>query len=342
MDSLRAARYPFLKEAAEFARNESEGLEALLSSPVYAEARKRGLNRVLGAIKDHTIPNTSISSEFNRLMEVLSYPYARILTSCIDDRMLTKRYALAEAEHMNANLMNDQDSVSIVSEECEVNARPVGQGVMEIHFGDFLRYSYVMKAVEWNLINVDLHNGYVTLSREKYIRVLQNAYRQRLEDELPLKVDESLMKVVKPDLDQITLMLSEMKARLSPTGGGEMKEEFLPPCIHAIIGMAQEGQNLPHSARFALVSYLHALGMDYQQIVAIFAVSPDFNESVSEYQIKHITGELNGTDGYTPPECSTMRTNGICFNPDPLCDKIKHPLIYYRIKSGTGRRNDLQ
>ncbi len=341
MDSLRAARYPFLKEAAEFARNESEGLEALLSSSVYAEARKRGLNRVLGAIKDHTIPETSVNSEFNRLMEVLSYPYARILVSCIDDRMLTKRYALAEAEHLSARLSKDPDSINIVSEECEMNVRYAGDEV-EIHFGDFLRYSYVMKAVEWNLINMDIHDGYVTLTREKYIRVVQNAYRQRIESELPLKVDDTLKKAVKPDTNLISLSLNEMKARLSPTGGGEMKQEFLPPCIRAIIAMAQEGQNLPHSARFALVSYLHTLGLDYQHIVAIFAVSPDFNESVSEYQIKHITGELNGTDGYTPPECSTMRTNGICFNPDPLCDKINHPLNYYRIKSGSRRHSGPQ
>ena len=77
-------------------------------------------------------------------------------------------------------------------------------------------------------------------------------------------------------------------------------------------------------------------------IIAIFAVSPDFNEAVSEYQIKHITGELNGTEGYTPPECATMKTNGICFNPDPLCDRIKHPLNYYRIKAGKpfSRRQD--
>lgn len=340
MDSLRAARYPFLKEAAEFAREESEGLEALLSSSAYEEARRRGLNRVLGAIENHTIPDFSVTSEFNRLMEVLSYPYARILVSCINDRMLTKRYALAEAEHLNANLMKDPSSVKTVSDECEMNLRRMGSDIIEIHFGDFLRYSYVMKAVEWNLINMDLHDGYVSLSREKYVRVLQNAYRQRLETELPLEVNDSLEKAVRPDIDRILPALNEMKARLSPTGGGEMNDQFLPPCIRAIIEMAQEGQNLPHSARFALVSFLHTLGLNYQQIVAIFAVSPDFNESVSEYQIKHITGELNGTDGYTPPECSTMRTNGICFNPDPLCEKIKHPLIYYRIKSGASRQTD--
>ena len=117
-----------------------------------------------------------------------------------------------------------------------------------------------------------------------------------------------------------------------------MNDAYLPPCIRTIIEMAQAGQNLPHSARFALVTFLHALGLDYGQIIAIFAVSPDFNEAMSEYQIKHITGELNGTEGYTPPVCNTMKTNGLCFDPDPLCEKVKHPLSYYRIKSGNYQR----
>ena len=64
-------------------------------------------------------------------------------------------------------------------------------------------------------------------------------------------------------------------------------------------------------------------------------MSPDFDESKSIYQIKHITGELNGTEGYTPPECSTMKTNGICYDPDDLCAKefLNHPLTYFRIRT---------
>ena len=79
---------------------------------------------------------------------------------------------------------------------------------------------------------------------------------------------------------------------------------------------------------------------DYDGIIALFSQSPDFDESKSSYQIKHITGELSGTDGYTPPECSTMKTNGICFEPDELCarETVNHPLTYYRIKSGNYTR----
>ncbi|MCQ2085379.1 MAG: DNA primase large subunit PriL [archaeon] len=334
MDTLRAARYPFIRDASAYAEEKTDSIEELLTGARYSEVRERGLARVIGAMKNHTIPDYSLSTEYNRLVEVLSYPYARMLVSVIGDRLLIKRYALAEAERMNAMLSKDIESIPTLLEELEINATVNRDGTMNLHFADFLRFSYVMKAVEWKLINMNVENGYVRINNDKFIRLLQNAYRLRVEQELPLKVPDELAVHFQHDVGKVNLLLAEAKSRMDPTNGEGMKDEFLPPCIKAIIEMAQAGQNLPHSARFALVTFLHALGLNYQQIVAIFAVSPDFNESVSEYQIKHITGELNGTDGYTPPECGTMKTNGICFNPDPLCERIKHPLNYYRIKSG--------
>ena len=46
-------------------------------------------------------------------------------------------------------------------------------------------------------------------------------------------------------------------------------------------------------------------------------------------------GELNGGEGYSPPECKTMKTNGLCYSPDKLCEQewMNHPLKYYRTKS---------
>jgi len=337
MDTLRTARYPFLRDASVFAEQNSEGVEQLLSSPSYADARKRGMARVMGALKEHTVPEVTLvgsAQDYNRLMEVLSYPYARMVVSCVNDRLLTKKYALAEAERVNMLLQNDRESIATVAAELGVNARTNPDGTVSIHFTDFLRYSYVLKAVEWKLINMDVRNGYVRLESAKFDRLLQNAFQNRIEQELPLNVPADFRQFLKADVDHVNMALADIKQRLSPTGGEGVKDDYLPPCIRTIIANAQAGMNLPHSARFALVSFLHALDMNYDQIIAIFSQSPDFDESKSSYQIKHITGELNGTEGYTPPECSTMKTNGICFNPDELCARVNHPLNYYRIKAG--------
>ncbi len=106
-----------------------------------------------------------------------------------------------------------------------------------------------------------------------------------------------------------------------------------------LLEMIRAGENVPHTGRFAIVAFLHTLGMDSETILSTFATSADFDESKSRYQIQHITGEISGTE-YTPPECSTMKSYGICFDPDSLCDKewMGHPLKYYRLKGRKPRK----
>ena len=294
------SRYPFLASAQEVAAENGAGLEDLLSSPGFEEARARGEDRVLSAIEHSEVSMAPLRSDFDRVMEIMSYPYARILVSCIGDKFLTRRYALS----------------------------------------DFLRFSTRIKSTEWKLVNTELKEGYVFLTHEKFDRLLQNALQDRIEGELPLDIPPEVASAVSERVTRLSNILTAAKAKFSPQFSGELKPETLPPCIRTLMANAQNGVNLGHSGRFALVAFLHAIGMGYDQIISVFSRSPDFDESKSSYQIRHITGELNGTDGYTPPECSTMKTNGNCYDPDDLCarETVNHPLTYYRIKCGRPRR----
>lgn len=337
MDSKRAAKYPFLRESAEFADSNSVDLDGLLTSLNYEPARTRGKQRVIDALERGEVTYTPLMNDYDRLMEVMSYPYARMLVSMINDRFLTKRYALAEAVRMN-NLLRteDRDTVRMVSDELGVESFADADGILRIKFTDYLMLSSRLKAIEWKLINSDIHNGMVYLPQEKFSRLMQNALQDRIESELPTIPPEDYHKYLRGDVTYITMALEETKKQFDPTGGRGMENQYLPPCIKHIMDMSKNGLNLPHSARFALVTFLKALGMDYDGIIRVFSESPDFDESKSEYQIKHITGELSGTEGYTPPECKTMKTNGLCYCPDTLCEQewMNHPLSYYRKKAG--------
>ena len=337
-----AAKYPFLKESSAIAEENKADIESLISSESYYPARIRGLERVMDAIEHGEVSYHSLMTNFDRLMEIMSYPYARMLVSCVDDRYLNRRYSLAESVRMNKLLINDDtENVARVARELEVNAVADDDG-LRMHFSDYLRLSSRIKSKDWKLINTEIENGYAILSPERFDRVLQNALQDRIESELPLTIPESIMEYLRHDVERVTNTLNEAKSKYSPTGGGPIELDHMPPCMKAILAQAHKGINLSHSARFALVSFLHALGMDSLQILALFSESPDFDESKSAYQVKHITGELTGTDGYTPPECSTMKSHSICYNEDNLCksDKMNHPLVYYRIKSGTGWKKD--
>ena len=335
MDTGRAAKFPFLKESSEFAEKNSAELEDLLTSSNYEPARIRGVQRVMDALKQSEVSYTPLMNDYDRLMEVMSYPYARMVVSLVGDRFLTKRYALAEAVRMNRLLSTeDHQTVRIVSEELGVESSVDADGIMRIKFTDYLMLSSRLKAIEWKLINSDIHNGMVYLPQDKFSRLMQNALQDRIESELPLQIPEEVEMSVKDDVMAVKNHLAISKSKYNTAFTGELRPEILPPCIRTLLSMAQSGVNLPHSGRFALVSFLNKIGLSLEQILALFAESPDFDESKSIYQIKHITGELSGTEGYTPPECSTMKTMGICYEPDELCsnDRVNHPLTYFRIK----------
>ena len=75
------ASFPFLDAAAEYVSSLDFTLDALIRSKVFEPARKRGFDRLVGAMNGY-IEKPSLTSENEVLTELLSYPYARILVSC--------------------------------------------------------------------------------------------------------------------------------------------------------------------------------------------------------------------------------------------------------------------
>ena len=336
MDTKRAARYPFLRESSEFAEKNSADLESLLTSESYAPARARGRERVLQALERSEVSYVELMTDYDRLIEVMSYPYARMLVSQIGDRFLTKRYALSEVVRMNGLLSKeDRETVIMVSDELGISSTADRDGTIHMKFPDYLRLASRLNSIDWKLINSDIRHGIVYLPQEKFSRLMQNALQDKIESELPLLTPEEFKKYLTADVTAVEMTLADTKMKMSPTNGEGMKIDYLPPCLVHILEMSRNGLNLPHSARFAIVTFLKALGLGYDDIIKVFAESPDFDESKSEYQIKHIMGELSGGEGYSPPECKTMKTNGLCFNPDTLCEQewMNHPLKYYRTKA---------
>jgi DNA primase large subunit len=101
--------------------------------------------------------------------------------------------------------------------------------------------------------------------------------------------------------------------------------------MYNLLAQIQNHENVPHMGRFAIVAFLHHIGLGNEEIFRVFGDVPDFAADVTKYQIEHITGTSSPTE-YTPPECSTMKSYGICPGPDRICLTIKHPLQYYRVK----------
>ena len=352
IDERLAARYPFLKASSELLQGRGVTLESLISSMAYESARTLGKERVLEAVEFPMIVDHPITSEADALNELLSYPVARMFVSCLGDEKFVRRYAIAEAKLANLRLTAELergrgrgtkplrgdsggDGTGFIIDTAEELGLQVHRedGSLAVDFTDFLRFSTAMKSKSWKLVNQDVREGKALISEDKLIRLVEQMIADKIASELPLPVNDTIIDALAEEVEEIAKALEEKRAEHPEKDFGRVSIVRFPPCMKALLEMIRGGENVPHTGRFAIVAFLHTLGMNSETILSTFAASADFDESKSRYQIQHITGEISGTE-YTPPECSTMKSYGICFNPDDLCERdwMNHPLTYYRVK----------
>lgn len=334
MDLRTLARYPFLPERSEHLRKLGIDLGSLVNGAAYQQARHAGRRRVMDALVEGDVRDAAMVGEAEMLVELLSYAVARMIVSCTADRHLIQRYALAEAVATQRRLESeDMDFVVGMAILFKMDAVKVSQAEASVHFADYLRHSSQMRSEEWKLANQDMESGRVPVSKQRLARMLQHAVQQDIEAELPLPVSDEIEKAFAGAIDEVRQEIASRKAQFEKESYGRVSFLRLPPCMKELLAMMKRGQNVPHVGRFALTSFLHTIGMGPDEIVAVFATSPDFKEHLARYQVEHITGRTSGVE-YLPPECATMKSQGICFNPDSLCKRkwMHHPLTYYRIK----------
>jgi DNA primase large subunit len=339
MNLSQFANYPFLKESGAYLKKHGPSLKELLHDIAYERTRVQGKERVLEALNEGMIKDHSLITDADALAELLSYVAARILVSCVNDSYLIKRYALGEAKTTSSRLQNeDFEFVVEVAKELGLDVR-LENSMCKIHFIHYLRNTSQMRSKPWKIANQDMQKGYIILDKKRLARVVQQTLQMRIEGELPSEVNDEILKDLSDHIKEIEKVLVEKKGTFKAEDFGRIRVTKLPPCIRQLLAKVQAGENLPHSGRFALTAFLHALGMSPEEILHMFSTSPDFDESKTRYQIEHITGKISGTE-YTPPECSTMKSYGICFGEDNLCKKewMTHPLKYYRIKDRSPKR----
>ncbi len=331
MDVVTAAKFPFLKEASAILKEKGVTLEQLVSGVAYERARYQGRQRVEEAIYDKYIDDHALTSQTDAMVELLSYPVARMIVSAVADPAVVRRYAIAEGKKANDRLSSaDLGFILKVATELQLNAKQEDGG-FSVDFADFLRFSATMRDKTWKLVNQKLKGGRVQVTRYRLVRMIEQVITDKISAELPLAVNDEILEKFAPTIEEIRESVRREMEERRQQGFGRLSIVRTPPCMRKLLEMTRAGENVPHSGRFALVAFLHTLGMDSNDIIETFATSPDFDERKSRYQVDHITGVISGTE-YTPPECSTMKSYGICFNPDDLCKRIRHPLSYYKLK----------
>lgn len=344
----RHARYPFLADARNAVGEAGVDLVDVVAND--DEVVERALDRVTSAVENRTIGDRARSDR----VELLSYPVARVLVSVVNENILVRRYAQAEAaaaaEKFDADFTDDTELESVsdrgtVDREdvlrefdllAHVHART--DGGFDVDLASYLPLASDLRDDEWRLVNRRLRDGRVPVTDGELDRLLQAAVENRVRDGLPLDVPEDIARELEAPADEIRRILSELDlTREIDT----VVPELFPPCMQHLLDQVQRGEHLAHHSRFAITAFLANIGLTTDEIVKIYSVNPGFGEDMTRYQTNHIRGDSSPTE-YTAPSCATMKAYGDCVNPDDLCDNINHPLSYYEVKLDDADEDDLE
>lgn len=343
LSDLDLARYPFTLQTASLVESLGIKVDDLID-PAYREVLERARERVEEAIREGVVRADLRKPS----IETLSYPIAIMFVKALGDRFLYRRYATAEAKRASKLLERELNAKILhFAREAFGWRIKANRGWDDerypflLHFKDYLRNASGFHEARWKLVNRAVRDGYVRITKVEAARLMESEVERRILEGLLTGGKIELPEPLRAYLRGIERVLEENRGRIGMEAlPSEVVIEAFPPCIRRAYEGLISGRKASHMERFAITSFLINIGMDLERIVRLFVSVSDFDEKLTRYQVEHIAGLRGSRTKYTPPTCSTLRTHGLCINPDDLCRRIRHPLTYYRRKFRSMRREE--
>ena len=347
MESLHA-RYPFFERAREAVDDAAVDLGDLVARED-APAVDRAVERVTAALTEGDVGTPRRRTR----TELLSYPIARVLVSLVDEPVVTRTYAQAEAatavERVRADVTESATLSSVSGSELSLSGVlaefDLDDDVRPVHGEDdayrvtvtaYLRLSSDLDGDAWRLNRRELVDGEVPASRDELLVLLRRAIEDRVADGLPLSVPDAIAAGLSPAVARVEEVLADIDVAVDID---RVVPELFPPCVQALLERARDGETLPAHSWFSLCSFCAEIGMDDEEVLELLDVTASDDPVLAQrvrYGMERVAGE-RGVE-YPLPSCETMDAYGDCVNKDALCAEIQHPLSYYetRVESADG------
>ena len=257
-----------------------------------------------------------IYSELKVKAKISVFTYVAMMSAVSDFPLAKRKFAITLARAYRNAMERDKSERLPEILAANFGIKMIRDDGIWIHVSDYLRAAAKIKSEEWKLCNRYLRKGYVDLSLKEFYRVIEEYLKELFLRDVSVNL-EGLNR-----LKEIAAKF-ELKRR-EHTVKGEFSR--FPPCMMKILSDLQMGENIPHTARFALTTFLLNIGYSIDEIINLFRNSPDFDEDKTRYQVEHIAGKRGSGKEYDTPSCSTMKTYHNCV---AECG-VKHPLEYYQ------------
>ncbi len=330
------AKYPFLADAGRHLQEYGFELPQFGTDPALRVIVDKAYERVMaatgGSVYRSGLADGRAVQDRMLDVEILSFLIAIILIKLANRHTLVRRFALSEARRAESYLAGD------LSDRRDRSRADMARRILHDLFGlkvgvrdsdsrylipvpDYLRHSSVFHEREWKLVNRQVEDGHVILRPDKTVRLIRHA----LTTYISAKIRNSPVPDMIPGLEEMVAELAAVADKLTPAYESTGEN---PPCIKHAINVLKSGENLPHSGRFMLATFLLARGRPIEEIAPLFKNAPDYSERVTMYQLNHLSGRTGGVK-YNCPSCDKLRTQNLCFAV-PECDGIITPLQFGR------------
>jgi DNA primase large subunit len=327
------AKYPFLADAGQYLKDKGFTLDQFGTDPDLKISLEKAFNRVQvsadGKIYKSDLIAGEASKDYVLEREVFSFLLAIVLLKLTRMTTLIKRFALAEArraeKYLEKDLANITDgskkelAIRIIDDLFSIQIKKQDDYFI-IPISNYLKHSVNFYEREWKLINRHVGNGFVFLTPHETVRLIRKELSNYISSKIINAKTPSMISGFEEPVDKL-ISLSKKFVTYTVTTG-----EY-PPCIKHAIEVLERGENLPHSGRFMLGTFLLARNQSIEQIAPLFKNAPDYNERVTLYQLNHLSGTSGSGTKYSCPSCEKLKTQNLCFA-IPECDNIINPIQF--------------
>lgn len=299
------AKYPFTQYAKEYVN--TKNIE--ITNQIIEKAE----TRIIESIKNNIVPKFTEFIDKSIEQELIIYAVSRMIISELDNKYFSAKYTVAESKRAREYIDKENETnIKKITSDLNLNFEKQEENYY-LKFSEYLKNS--PGSPEYFLINKEMYDGKVRLTKNERNRIIEEAIRQRVEKTLPKKqkIPNTYKKTIEDSAKNIDSVLPKPKIKEVKFSGDTA------PCMKKLLEEIYQNKNLSHHARWTLAIYLHKIGKTKEEILNIFSNSPDFNLNITEYQVEYIISK-----DYSMPSCTTLKTYGLCINECGCFNPLKY------------------
>ncbi|MHA1783579.1 MAG: hypothetical protein ACTSVY_08735 [Candidatus Helarchaeota archaeon] len=345
----KIAKFPFLDKNKEIFRKFNFTIDNIIKDfeNVIPNALEN-LHLILSNIEDFV--KKPIKKD---LIEALSYPVQNGIVAFINDKWFTNRYAEAYSKRTRKFINSGKEDIEILK-DWRIKIKEGGKlnKCYKMSVFDFLSLATKIQSSDlkpsldfkeiskkFSLSNNILNDGWVENLEESDITTLFTAALRQTINKKILEIFEHIKENKLPKiLEEKALEFKEdiialkQERNIGEFYSGTVYNDAFPSCINNAYVQLLEGKNLDHQERLIFEFFCLNIGMSKEELLNLFAHSPDFRQDITQYMVSHAENKK-----YMSYNCKKIKAFGLCrinFKNDPYgwCadGKIKNPLTFFK------------